>query len=105
MGDVRQNTVERILDKMERGEITTAQGNVELILAERVRIVEGRIPSTLRKTLNESVKRGELGHMKKEGFKPEVYYNPTFEYLALSARNTMERESKRAIAKVAGFRD
>lgn len=88
----RQNDIERLKDLVQRGEITAAQANVQMVRDQRFRLVISGLPADVRKALNAAVKAGELGRMKKEGHKPECYYHPTFKYLAVEARNKRERE-------------
>ncbi|HBO2015822.1 TPA: hypothetical protein L4G30_005058 [Pseudomonas aeruginosa] len=88
----RQNDIETIKDLMHRGELTADQANVQMVRNDRFRVVINSLPADVRKALNAAVKTGELGHMKKEGHKPECYYHPTFKYLAVEARNKRERE-------------
>ena len=98
-----RNIQERVRDRMQRGEITAAQGNVEIVRARRVLLVRGPLLNTVRKALNDAVKRGELGHMKKDGHKPEAYYHPTFEYLAIGERKAAEDQVAEAVKRVAGW--
>lgn len=95
-----QHIRERITDKLERGLITAAQANVELVRAERFRIITNRLMKDVRRALDEAVKAGTLGYKKKEGLKPAVYFHPTFEYLANQERNRIERESIARLSKV-----
>ena len=99
MGDTKQNIRERLADKIKLGTMTAADANVALIRAERFRLIVGRVPRDIRTALNAAVKTGVLGHLKKDGLKPEVYYHPTFDYLARDARNKAERESIRVLHK------
>ena len=78
---------------------TLEEANVMLVRYERFRIVS-RLPREIRNALNAAVKRGELGHMKKDGPKPEVYYHPDFKYLAVEERNRAVRRSIDALSKV-----
>jgi len=50
--------------------------NVEMIRTHGERIVRGKIPREVRKELSEGVKLGLLGHLKKDGLKPEIYFHP-----------------------------
>ena len=102
--NITQNQLFHIIDKLERGMITADQANIEKVLVQRVLVINGRFPMAARKALNAAVKDGVLGHMKKQGMKPEVYYNPTFDYLARSERKKIERDAIQAIATVAGFK-
>lgn len=97
---IKQNDLEHIQDMLQRGEITADQANVKKVLMQRVQLVTTKIPSQVRKALNEAVKRGELSHIKKDGHKPEAYFHPTFEYLAKKERNDHERNVLSALAGV-----
>jgi len=91
-----QNNLERLLDQRDQGKITVDDANVQLVLQERFRVVH-KLPASVRKALNAAVKDGRLGHMKKDGIKPEVYYHPTFKYLAIEERNKHVYALKRAL--------
>lgn len=96
-------TLISIKDRMSRGELTASDANVEMVRAERVRVINSIVPADIRKTLNAAVKAGSLGHMRKEGLKPEVYFHPAFEYLAKGERASRENMANQAIAKVYGW--
>lgn len=98
--ELNQNDREHLIDMVQRGEMTADQSNVAKVLAKRVHLITSRLPSEVRRALNAAVKRGELGHMKKDGHKPEVYYHPTFEYLVAGERNEYARSVIRAVAGV-----
>ena len=95
----QQNNRERLIDQLQQGLITTDKANVQMVLNERVRVVN-KLSRDVRKALNAAVKKGELGHMKKEGLKPEVYYHPAFESLAKEARNKKFNSGIRALKAV-----
>lgn len=88
-----QNDRERILDRLERGEITVDQANVDMVLAERVRIISGKVPQSVRQSLNQAVRDKVLGHMPKDKLMPEVYYHPAFRDMAVEARWQIARSS------------
>lgn len=98
-----QNNIEHVRDMIDQGKMTVNEGNVQLILDQRFRLIKNSVPRDIRKALNEAVKKGILGHKKKEGHKPECYYHPTFEYLANAARNKCEEDVRRAVANLAGW--
>ena len=97
---LKQNDWENIKDLYARGEITTAQANVMKVRCARVEVVANSLPREVRTAYNAAVKAGELGHMKKDGRKPEVYYHPTFEHLANAERNRIEQEQLDALSSV-----
>jgi|SRR5579859_2716145 len=72
--------------------------NVTQILCSATRIVRGKIPAQVRKELNAAVKAGVLGHLKKNGLKPEVFYHPDHRHGAIEAQ---KREAGYAISCVA----
>lgn len=76
------NLLDRIRDQIARGLLSADRANIELVSAERVRLVTNSIPRAVRKQLNLAVKAGELGHMKKDGHKPEAFFHPNFDFLA-----------------------
>ena len=99
----RQNDIEHIRDMIDQGKMTVNEGNVQMILDQRFRLITSRVPQDVRKALNAAVKQGTLGHKKKDGHKPECYFHPTFEYLANAARNKHEDDIRRAVARIAGW--
>jgi len=103
MATARQNIIERITDKIEKAEISVLDGNVELVRAERIRLVNARVPAQVRRALNAAVKTGLLGHVKKDGHKPECYFHPSFKHMAIAARNAAERDIYNAISKCSVF--
>lgn len=95
-----QNNRERVMDQLNRGVISADEANVQMVLDERFRMVVHRLPREIRKALNDAVKNKKLGHLKKDGLKPEVYYHPNFKYLAIEARNKIAKEKVASIQKV-----
>jgi len=72
--------------------------NVANILAHGSRTITSRIPAQVRRELAEAVRDGVLGHMKKDGLKPEIFFHPRHRASAVEVR---EREVAYAIACVA----
>ena len=50
--------------------------NAELIRMQATRVICGRVPAQVRAELREAVKAGYLGHLPKDGLKPEVFFAP-----------------------------
>lgn len=100
MSTSKQNIRESILNRMQLGEITASEANVEMVRAERVRVVVNKLPLEVRKALNEAVKNGLLGRMKKDGMKPEAYYHINFEHLAKAERSREERKKIDALKRI-----
>lgn len=94
-----QNDLENFMNLVQRGEMTADEANVEMVRAARVRVISNSIPRSTRKALNDAVKSGRLGYYKKDGKKPEVYFHPSFDYLARSERNRIEKETIKALLK------
>ena len=96
---ISQNDMEYLQDMVQRGEMSADEANVEKVLTQRVLVVK-RLPRDVRDALNSAVRDGKLRHKKRVGRKPEVYYHPSFEYLANTERNRAERESIAALLGV-----
>ncbi|MEK3735684.1 hypothetical protein NYE47_00790 [Paenibacillus sp. FSL H7-0941] len=101
MNKLSQNDMEHLVDLVQRGEITANEANVMKVKMARFVIVT-KLDANLRSVLNAAVKSGELGHKKKDGHKPEVYFHPNFEHLANEERNLAEKRAFEAIAGVLG---
>lgn len=100
--ELNQNDREYLQDMLQRGEMNADQANVAKVRMMRVQLVTCRMPTQVRKALNDAVKRGELGHMKKDGHKPESYYHTEFDYLAKHERNEYARNTLNALLRVCG---
>lgn len=81
MKENAQNQIEKLADMVKRGEITAAEAYIEKIRWARVFIVKVTLIKELRAALNQAIRKGVLGHRKADGVKPEVYFNPDFEYM------------------------
>ena len=99
MARSNQNDLEYLRDLIDRGEMTADEANVEKVRMERVLVVSS-LPRDVRSALNRAVKNGFLGHKKKDGLRPEVYYHPSFEHLAIGERSNIEREKINALKSV-----
>ena len=73
--------------------------NVANILAHGSRMVRGKIPAQVRKDLRDAVRDGVLGHISKDGLKPEIFYHPVHRASAVAMR---EREAMYSIGCIAG---
>jgi hypothetical protein len=97
-----QNALDYANNKMQLGEITVDQANVLIVQMMGVRVISNKLPASVRKALNAAVKTGELGHIKKEGLKPEVYHHKNGRANALAIREREIRNKMQAINKVFG---
>lgn len=84
---------------MQLGEITADQANVLIVQMMGVRVIT-HLPASVRKALNAAVKTGELGHIKKEGMKPEVYHHKNARSKALEIRERETRNTLASLSKV-----
>jgi len=98
----RQNALDHVTDQMQQGKLTADQANVLMVQMEGVRLVISKMPASVRKALNAAVKAGELGHIKKDGLKPEVYHHKNARGKAIEARNRAATESITAIRQIIG---
>lgn len=87
-------------DAVLMGRMTTDQANVYIVQLMGVRVIRETVPRAVRTALNAAVKRGEIGHIKKEGLRPECYHHKNARANALDERDRIYHESRRAIAGV-----
>lgn len=90
-------TREEMKERMATG---TEFRNVQNIIVAATRVIRGRVPAEVRKELNAAVKVGLLGHLKKDGLKPEIYYNPDHKWGAVERQNREAEYAAKCIASV-----
>lgn len=73
--------------------------NVANILAQATRVIRGRIPAQVRAELRAAVKAGVLGHLKKDGLRPEIFFHPAHKNGAIERQR---REAEYSIACIKG---
>lgn len=76
--------------------------NVRLIMDRGFRLIGGPVPAQVRKELRAAVKTGVLGHIKKDGLLPEVFFHNIHPhcYTAVDARKREAADAVKALAKV-----
>lgn len=74
--------------------------NVAQILTQATRVVRGRIPAQVRAELRAAVKAGVLGHLKKDGLKPEIFFDPQHKNGAIERQKREAEYAVRCIASV-----
>ena len=72
--------------------------NVANILAQASRVIHGKIPRQVRNELMAAVKAGVLGHLKRDGLKPEIFFHPDHKN---GARERQAREAAHSIECIA----
>lgn len=76
--------------------------NVANILVSASRIIRGRVPAQVRAELRAAVKAGVLGHLKKDGLKPEIFFHPAHKNGAIERQNREAEYAVKCIATVIG---
>lgn len=74
--------------------------NVANILCGGTRVIRGRVPAEVRAQLRAAVKAGVLGHLPKDGLKPEIFFHPCHKNGALEIQKRHAMADVEAIAKV-----
>lgn len=74
--------------------------NVQMIRSEGVRLIRGKIPRDVRRALSEAVAAGTLGHLKRDGMKPEAFFHPNSIYRAKEKRNQAAFEALNTLSKI-----
>ena len=94
-----QNAVTYAQDQLRQGKVSVNQANVMIVQMVGVQVVAGKLPASVRKALNEAVKNGDLGHIKKDGLKPEVYHHKNARASALDTQSRIATEAVESIKK------
>ena len=94
--------VDTVIGLQEAGKLDGIGPNVMVVRLMGVRLVEGRIPASVRRELLDAVKAGQLGRVKKEGLRPEAFFHPNAKATALDMRSERFRQAAEAIAGVVG---
>ena len=82
---------------MENG-MSVDDANIEIVRMMGVRIVSGMLDRRTRTALMAGVRDGRLGHLKKDGMKPEAFFHPNSETNAKDERARISRSGIQAIA-------
>ena len=72
--------------------------NVTNILVQATRVVRGRFPARVRRELQAAVKDGVLGHLRRDGLKPEIFFHPDHRQGAIKRQR---REAEYAVSNIA----
>jgi len=72
--------------------------NVANILMHGSRKIVGRVPAQVRSELRAAVKAGVLGHLRKDGLLPEMFFHPAHKNSAIEVR---QRQAAYAIGCIA----
>lgn len=72
--------------------------NVTNILVHATRVIRGRVPAQVRAELRRAVKDKVLGHLKKDGLKPEIFFDPNHLHGAVELQ---KREAEYAVKCIA----
>jgi len=76
--------------------------NVSNILSQGARLIRGKVPAAVRGQLRAAVKAGVLGHLPKDGLKPEAFYHPNNRNTAVWMRDAEAAYAVSNIAKCVG---
>lgn len=74
--------------------------NVSKILADGTRSITSRVPARVRAELRLAVKDGVLGHLPKDGLKPEIFFHPDRKNSAIERQKREALYSASCIATV-----
>lgn len=74
--------------------------NTANIREAATRIIVGQVPARVRAELSAAVKAGYLGHLRKDGLLPEIYFHPDHKNDAIEMRKRHAEYSIRRIANI-----
>jgi peptide methionine sulfoxide reductase MsrB len=76
--------------------------NAENIRKHAMRVITGKIPSQVRAELRAAVGAGYLGHIKKDGLLPEIFFDPRHTGSAMERRKNEAVYAAECVSKVLG---
>jgi hypothetical protein len=76
--------------------------NAEQTRKQATRVIRARIPAAVRKELMDAVRAGYLRRLKKDGLKPEIFYDPDHHHGAVDRQKREAAYSISCISKVLG---
>lgn len=79
--------------------------NVERIRKQGELVVRGSIPAGVRRELMDAVKKRQLGRLKKDGLKPEIFFHPDHLHGARRRQISEAEYAGRCIAGVVALSD
>lgn len=91
----QSEAIKTAIGAAELGKIDHNKRNVYVVQLMGVRVVE-RIPREVRAELNCAVKAGEIGHIPKDGLRPECYHHKNARGNALELRDKIYHEARAA---------
>lgn len=96
----RDAAMRTVIGLREKGELDGIGPNAMVFRLMGASLVAGRMPREVRAELAEAVKLGKLGHIKKEGLRPEVFFHPNARSYAIDLREAHFRQAVNAIRGV-----
>lgn len=100
-----QEATKLAIEEVTMGRMSTDEANVYIVQLMGARLITSPMPASVRKSLNEAVKNGKLGHIKKDGLKPEAYHHINGRARALDEIQKHYNASMNGISKVVGFNE
>jgi uncharacterized protein YoaH (UPF0181 family) len=92
----QQTAIETAKGLMDNG-MSLDDANIEIVRMMGVRIVAGKLDRRTRSALMQGVKDGKLGHLPKDGLKPEAFFHPNSLWNAKEERSKIANSGIRAI--------
>jgi hypothetical protein len=96
----QQAALDAVKNMIDTGVELPHGSNPEMIRCMGFMLVEASIPASVRKQLNQAVKAGYLGRLKKDGLLPEAFFHPNSKANALEARRRKAGFAIKAITAV-----
>jgi hypothetical protein len=88
-----------VIGMQEDGDLDGIGPNAMVVQLMGAKLIRSRMPSEVRKEMMDAVKQGKLGHIKKEGLRPEAFHHPNARAHALDLRAEAFRQAVDAIKK------
>ena len=91
----------QILEEIKKGNVSKDQYNTEVVYLAGFRLVDEKLPTSVKKDLNAGIKKGRIKLLKGDGkYKADVYYHPVFEKEAKAKQDARAQEKHALVSSV-----
>ena len=91
----------QVLEEIKKGNISKDQYNTEVVYLAGLRLVDEKLPTSVKKDLSTGVKEGRIKLLKGDGkYRADVYHHPMFEKEAKAKQDAHAKEKRDLVSSV-----
>ena len=91
----------QILEEIKKGNISKDQYNTEVVYLAGLRLVDEKLPTSVKKDLSAGIKKGRIKLLKGDGkYRADVYHHPMSEKEAKAKQDANAKEKRNLVSSV-----